>query len=227
MPRYIFTLIFCLFISPVLAANSIQELQQQIAGKDYSAAARNGEKLLLDNPGHTWARFLTAYAHQQSNQMTRAIELYEDLISDHPGLPEPRNNLALIFISIGLKGYGKQKRGDQKTPIGIYHVTRYIDGEELPDLDAFGRDFKSWDGHKRWVDRDKSRVAVDYQNLNIFNYPAEENLVLMQFKQSYRSNNLDVDSAKEIYWHKADDQWQIVYEGIRQFPVPDTSIVEI
>ena len=28
------------------------------------------------------------------------------------------------FISIGLKGAGKEKRGDQKTPIGIYHVTR-------------------------------------------------------------------------------------------------------
>ncbi len=38
------------------------------------------------------------------------------------------------FITIGLKGYGKQKRGDQKTPIGVYHVTRYIDGMELPDL---------------------------------------------------------------------------------------------
>ena len=247
------------------------------------------------------------------------------------------------FITIGLKGYGKQKRGDQKTPIGIYHVTRYIEGEELPDLygegafpisypnvwdgrknrtgagiwihgtpsytynrspwasngcivvsnpdflhindfiqpglhtpivitdqinwisheqwlknrqemlqllsawlndwesmdhgryrqhysrvdlDAFGRNFKSWDGHKRWVNRNKTRVAVDYQNLNIFNYPAEENLVLMQFEQSYRSNNLDLDSAKEIYWYKADDKWKIVYEGTRQFPVPDTSIVE-
>jgi len=41
------------------------------------------------------------------------------------------------FITIGLKGPGKQKRGDQKTPIGIYHVTRYIDDQELPDL--YGR----------------------------------------------------------------------------------------
>jgi tetratricopeptide (TPR) repeat protein len=101
MPRYIFTLICCLFISPALAVSSIQELQQQITGKDYSAAAQNGEQLLLNNPGHTWARFLTAYAHQQSNQMTRAIALYEDLISDHPELPEPRNNLALIYLTQG------------------------------------------------------------------------------------------------------------------------------
>jgi len=247
------------------------------------------------------------------------------------------------FITIGLKGYGKQKRGDQKTPIGIYHVTRYIDGTELPDLygegafpinypnawdlrqqrtgagiwihgtpsytynrspwasngcivvsnpdflhldnyvepglhtpvivaeevnwisreqwlakrqqvmqllsswlidwesldhekyrrhysrselDAYGRDFQSWDGHKRWVNRNKTWIDVEYSKLNIFNYPGEENLMLMQFEQNYRSNNLSLESPKELYWRKLDTQWQIVYEGARAFPVPDSKIVE-
>ena len=247
------------------------------------------------------------------------------------------------FITIGLKGYGKEKRGDQKTPIGIYHVTRYIDGEELPDLygegafpinypntwdlrqqrtgggiwlhgtpsytynrspwasdgcivvsnpdflhisnyinpgiytpviiaekvawlsreqwqqkrqqvmqllsswifdwesldharysshysrtelNAYGRDFKAWDGHKRWVDRDKTWVEVEYSRLSIFNYPGEQDLMLMQFEQNYRSNNISVDSPKELYWRKAENNWQIVYEGQRSFPIPDTTIVE-
>jgi murein L,D-transpeptidase YafK len=247
------------------------------------------------------------------------------------------------FITIGLKGYGKQKRGDQKTPIGIYHVTRYIDGKELPDLygegafpinypntwdlrqqrtgagiwihgtpsytynrspwasngcivvsnpdflqidnyiepglhtpvivaeevnwinreqwlakrqqvmqllsswlidwesldhekyrqhysrselDAYGRDFESWDGHKRWVNRNKTWIEVEYSKLNIFNYPGEENLMLMQFEQNYRSNNLNLEAPKELYWRKTDSHWQIVYEGSRTFPVPDSNIVE-
>ena len=247
------------------------------------------------------------------------------------------------FITIGLKGFGKQKRGDQKTPIGVYHVTRYIDGTELPDLygegafpvnypnawdkrkqrtgdgiwlhgtpsytynrspwasngcivvsnpdflhignfikpdistpviiadqvnwitreqwqaqrqqvlqllsswifdwesldhgkysshysrtelDAYGRDFKGWDGHKRWVNRNRSRVEVEYSKLNIFNYPGEDNLLLMQFEQSYRSNNLNIDSSKELYWRKTAERWQIVYEDQRSFPIPDTTIVE-
>jgi len=247
------------------------------------------------------------------------------------------------FITIGLKGYGKEKRGDQKTPIGIYHVARYIDGKELPDLygegafpinypnawdrrkqrtgggiwlhgtpsytynrspwasdgcivvsnpdflhignyikpeistpviiteqvnwisreqwqaqrqqvlqllsswlfdwesrdherysshysrtelDAYGRDFKSWEGHKRWVNRDKTWVEIEYSKLNIFNYPGEDNLLLMQFEQSYRSNNLNIDSPKELYWHKSSEQWQIVYEDTRSFPIPDATIVE-
>ncbi|HUV21956.1 MAG TPA: L,D-transpeptidase family protein [Gammaproteobacteria bacterium] len=247
------------------------------------------------------------------------------------------------FITIGLKGYGKEKRGDQKTPIGIYHVTRYIGGSELPDLygegafplnypnpwdirkqrtgggiwphgtpsytynrspwasdgcivvsnpdflhisdfikpeistpviiaeqvnwisreqwqaqrqqvlqllsswifdwesldhdrysshysrtelDAYGRNFKEWEGHKRWVNRNRTWVEIEYSKLNVFNYPGEDNLLLMQFEQSYRSNNLNIDSPKELYWHKDPEQWQIVYEGQRSFPVPDTSIVE-
>ncbi len=247
------------------------------------------------------------------------------------------------FISIGLKGAGKQKRGDQKTPIGIYHVTRYIDDKELPDLYgsgafpisypnvwdirkkrtgggiwihgtpsytynrsplasngcivvsnpdfldidqyiksemhtpvvvaeqvnwltleqwnsqrqrwlktiskwlgdwqsldheryrrhysqqeflAYGRDFKSWDGHKRWVSRKKTYINVEYSNLNVFNYPGEEDLVLMQYQQNYASNNLKLTSSKEVYWHKTDEQWQIVYEGTRTFPKPSTDIVE-
>jgi murein L,D-transpeptidase YafK len=247
------------------------------------------------------------------------------------------------FITIGLKGYGKEKRGDQKTPIGIYHVTRHIDGSELPDLygegafplnypnpwdirkqrtgggiwlhgtpsytynrspwasdgcivvsnpdflhisnfikpgistpviiaeqvnwisreqwqaqrqqvlqllsswifdwesldhdrynshysrtelDAYGRNFKEWEGHKRWVNRNRTWVEIEYSKLNVFNYPGEDNLLLMQFEQSYRSNNLNIDSPKELYWHKDPEQWQIVYEGQRSFPVPDTSIVE-
>jgi len=247
------------------------------------------------------------------------------------------------FITIGLKGYGKQKRGDQKTPIGVYHVTRYIDGGELPDLygegafpinypnawdkrkkrtgggiwihgtpsytynrspwasdgcivvsnpdflhidkyirpglhtpvvvtkqvnwlsrdewlrqrkqvmqlfsgwlvdwesldheryrryysrselNAYGRDFKSWDGHKRWINRKKTWINVEYSNLNVFAYPGEDNLMLMQYEQSYRSNNLSVDSPKELYWRKNGENWQIVFEGDRSYPVPETKIVE-
>ncbi len=248
-----------------------------------------------------------------------------------------------FFITIGLKGYGKQREGDQKTPIGIYHVARYIDGAELPDLygagafpinypnawdlrqqrtgggiwihgtpshtynrspwasngcivvsnpdflhidkyiqpgrhtpvvvaeqvnwisreqwlakrqqvmqllsswlidwesldhdryrrhysqaglNAFGRDFRRWDDHKRWVNRNNTRIEVEYSKLNIFNYPGEDNLMLMQFQQSYRSNNLNLESRKELYWRKNGPDWQIVYEGTRSFPVPDNSIVK-
>lgn len=38
------------------------------------------------------------------------------------------------YMSVGSAGYGKQIEGDNKTPIGVYHVNRYIEGKRLPDL---------------------------------------------------------------------------------------------
>jgi murein L,D-transpeptidase YafK len=235
-----------------------------------------------------------------------------------------------FFISIGLKGAGKEVRGDQKTPVGVYHITRYIDDDELPDLygrgafpvnypntwdrrkkrsgggiwihgtpsytynrapwssngcvvlsnadfsqiddyidpgqqtaviiakkihwisleqwqqnqqsmlkvltqwitdwessdhdryirhyskkdfKAHGKNFKAWDKNKRWVNRNKKGVNVEYRNLNIFKYPGEENLITMQYDQSYHSNNLNLSTAKELFWKQQDNQWAIVYEG--------------
>jgi hypothetical protein len=77
-----------------------------------------------------------------------------------------------------------------------------------------------------WESLDHERYRVEYSRLNIFNYPGEENLMLMQFEQSYRSNNLNVDSPKELYRRNTEANWHIVYEGNRTFPAPDTAIVD-
>ena len=247
------------------------------------------------------------------------------------------------FITIGLKGPGKQLRGDQKTPIGVYHVTRYIDDQQLPDLYGRGafpisypnvwdvrkqrtgggiwihgtpsytynrsplasngcvvvsnpdfsdidryineefktpvivaqqvnwltreqwqqqrtelkavfnswigdwqsldhdryrrnysqtnyyahkRDFNNWDNFKRKTNRKKTYINIGYSDLNIFKYPGEDNLVLIQYLQDYQSSNLDLKSPKELYWQKNDNRWQIVYEGTRVFPKVGTEMVE-
>jgi murein L,D-transpeptidase YafK len=270
------------------------------------------------------------------DQQNSRIYVYRN----HNGTPVLETD---YFITIGLKGPGKQKRGDQKTPIGIYHVTRYIDDQELPDLYGRGafpisypnvwdvrkqrtgggiwihgtpsytynrsplasngcivvsnpdfssidpyisadintpvivaqqvnwltekqwqqqreemqtvlnnwisdweslshdryrqnysqtdyyahdRDFRNWDNFKRRTNSKKTLIAVEYSELNIFNYPGEENLVLMQFKQNYESNSLDLKSPKELYWHKENNAWKIVYEGTRIFPIVGTKMVE-
>jgi len=38
------------------------------------------------------------------------------------------------YMSVGSAGFGKEVEGDNKTPIGVYHVNRYIEGKRLPDL---------------------------------------------------------------------------------------------
>ncbi len=245
------------------------------------------------------------------------------------------------FLTIGLKGSGKQREGDQKTPIGVYHVTSYIDDRELPDLygrGAFpvnypnswdrrkqrtgsgiwlhgtpsytynrapwasngcmvvsnpdfmdikpyvsperrtpvviadrvewigqeqwqqqrkqllqrftrwledvesnqadrylshysrsqflgdGRDFKAFAGHKRWVNRNKQDIRIEFGNLAIYRYPGERNLVLMEYDQDYRSNILTVASPKELYWRIEGDDWKIVQEGVRKLARPTSTV---
>jgi murein L,D-transpeptidase YafK len=45
---------------------------------------------------------------------------------------------AHYYMTIGLKGVGKQVEGDQRTPVGVYRVTHFIDDKELPDLYGSG-----------------------------------------------------------------------------------------
>ena len=38
------------------------------------------------------------------------------------------------YMTVGAAGYGKNVEGDNKTPIGVYQINRYIEGRALPDL---------------------------------------------------------------------------------------------
>lgn len=55
------------------------------------------------------------------------LYLFEN-INGHPKLIQD------YYVSIGKKGFGKFEEGDQKTPIGVYFASGYIEPKELPDL---------------------------------------------------------------------------------------------
>jgi murein L,D-transpeptidase YafK len=42
------------------------------------------------------------------------------------------------YLTIGSEGFGKRVEGDNKTPVGVYRVTRFIDPATLPDLYGSG-----------------------------------------------------------------------------------------
>lgn len=95
-------LFWCLLLSgAAFGAAASPRLQLLIEQKQFAQAAQSGEKLLLQDPQNTQARFLTAYAYQMSGNTDKAILLYEAVIRDNPALPEPRNNLAMIYLERG------------------------------------------------------------------------------------------------------------------------------
>lgn len=92
------------------------------------------------------------WRHAQLQDTIAHIKFPSSLIEigDHPFLlvadmPEGRlylyenvdNRPVLIrdyYLTVGAAGYGKNVEGDNKTPIGVYHINRYIEGRALPDL---------------------------------------------------------------------------------------------
>lgn len=57
------------------------------------------------------------------------------LIENTPdGLRVARN----FYASIGKSGWGKKSTGDNRTPVGVYHITGFIDDRALPELYGAG-----------------------------------------------------------------------------------------
>lgn len=101
MHRFIVLLLCSIFVQPAFSAATIVELQRLIDQNSFSSATITGDQLLIEQPGNARIQFLTAYAYQMDRQTDRAKELYEKLIQEYPELPEPRNNLAMIYLNQG------------------------------------------------------------------------------------------------------------------------------
>lgn len=48
------------------------------------------------------------------------------------------NRVADYYVTMGRKGSGKQKEGDLRTPVGVYHIIDLLPDSQLPDLYGVG-----------------------------------------------------------------------------------------
>jgi murein L,D-transpeptidase YafK len=79
-----------------------------------------------------------------------------------------------------------------------------------------GMNKTQFDAYKRRVNQGKKHVQVQLRDLDLFSYPGEQNLVLAEFTQEYKSDNFAMSTRKEQYWRRgADGQWKIVREENR------------
>lgn len=124
------------------------------------------------------------------------------------------------YSSIGRAGIGKELEGDGRTPVGIYHVTEYLDGDALPDLygaGAYPVNYpNAWDrrlgrtGYGIWVhgvpSDTYSRVPLasegcvalanlDFEGLAPFIKPGETPVILVDSIQWVRESDSDLLAA--------------------------------
>ncbi|MFT5450410.1 MAG: hypothetical protein ACI9DC_005616, partial [Gammaproteobacteria bacterium] len=75
-------------------------------------------------------------------------------------------------------------------------------------------DRDAWLNHKRRINLAKQYIRVSLDDVSLFAYPGERDMVVVTFEQDYQSSNFSNRSRKRQYWQReADGRWRIVFEG--------------
>ena len=86
-------------------------------------------------PG-TVPRHLLALAPAQAHAIV--IDASRSRVYVYENNRESPRLVADYYATLGKRGFDKLREGDQKTPLGVYHVTSMIPGAKLPDLYGWG-----------------------------------------------------------------------------------------
>jgi Flp pilus assembly protein TadD len=82
-------------------AQGLKEARELIARHDYPAAAARIDALLAQRPREAQARFLKGVVQTARGEADAAIATFRALTEDYPELPEPYNNLAVLYAQKG------------------------------------------------------------------------------------------------------------------------------
>ncbi|SOZ50143.1 conserved hypothetical protein, TPR repeats; putative exported PROTEIN [Cupriavidus taiwanensis] len=77
------------------------EAQQAANARRYEDAIKGFDRVLAANPRNAQARFQRAWALAQAGREDEAIQAFSEMAQDFPELPEPHNNLALLYARRG------------------------------------------------------------------------------------------------------------------------------
>lgn len=85
----------------IMAANAVEEAQKMISQGKLEAALSRLESQLKSAPQDAEARFLRGLVLTRLNRNEDAIKAFADITRDYPQLPEPYNNLAVLYAQQG------------------------------------------------------------------------------------------------------------------------------
>jgi len=92
-----------------LYAGSLKDARALIAEKKYSEAIAILDKLPAERPREPQARFLKGLALADSGRTDAAIVIFQAVLGDFPELPEPHNNLAVLYAQKGEYGLARDE----------------------------------------------------------------------------------------------------------------------
>ena len=91
-------------------------------------------------------------------------------------------------------------------------LERYLDYYSPDYKDARGG-IKTFTGRKTRAIKAKSYIKVAMDNISLYRYPDNPDLMVATFQQRYESSNYNGTMIKRQYWLREEGSWRIVYEG--------------
>jgi tetratricopeptide (TPR) repeat protein len=88
-----------ILVSTSVLANEVQEINTQFRKGDLTGALDRANRYLAKTPKDAQARFLKGLILADQGKTNDAITVFTGLTEDYPELPEPYNNLAVLYAS--------------------------------------------------------------------------------------------------------------------------------
>ena len=100
LPRLFAAVAACIIlVSTPVQANEVQGINQQFRNGDLTGALDRANRYLANNPKDAQARFLKGLILADQGKTDDAIAVFTGLTEDYPELPEPYNNLAVLYAA--------------------------------------------------------------------------------------------------------------------------------
>ena len=99
--RWISVLLLLTGLALPATADALQEASQLFRQGKHTNALAKVDAYLAENPKDVQGRFLKGLILTELNRHAEAIKVFSDLTTDHPQLPEPYNNLAVLYAAQG------------------------------------------------------------------------------------------------------------------------------
>src|SRR5260370_42695311 len=94
-------LFFALALSVLASADELQDIDGLLKRGQHAQAFERVNRSLAQNPSDAQGRFKKGLILAEQSKVAEAIEVFAKLSQDYPKLPEPHNNLAVLYASQG------------------------------------------------------------------------------------------------------------------------------
>ena len=142
------------------AATPVEQAQAQLNGGDLQGALKTLDRHLASSPQDAEGRFTRGLVLVKLNKTEEALKAFADLTRDYPQLPEPYNNLAVLYAQQG----DYEKARDALEAALATHPAYATAHENLGDIYAA----LAGAAYNRALMLDKSNQTVRYK-LNLVN----------------------------------------------------------